>query len=159
VIFAVNSAALIAMSLVSGRLVTRFAAPVLLRCGLAVTFLASAGVLAVVLAGGGLGWLLPCFFLLLAGNGLVLPNGTAAAMSGQRTTLGAASALLGVGQFGCGAAVAPLVGVGGGHDALPMAIVIAVAGTAALLVGTVLAPRGRAGGGPVDAADRQIAIS
>jgi hypothetical protein len=41
-----------------------------------------------------------------------------------------------------GALVAPLVGVAGSRDALPMAIVIAVAGTAALLVDLAFAPRG-----------------
>ena len=38
--------------------------------------------------------------------------------------------------------VAPLVGVAGSHDALPMAVVIAVAGTAAITVDLVFAPRG-----------------
>jgi len=37
--------------------------------------------------------------------------------------------------------VAPLVGLAGSHDALPMALVIAVAGTSALLVNLVLSPR------------------
>jgi hypothetical protein len=47
----------------------------------------------------------------------------------------------GLGQFGSGALVAPLVGVAGSRDAVPMAIVIAVAGTAALLVDLAFAPR------------------
>jgi len=42
--------------------------------------------------------------------------------------------LLGVLQLAIGAAVAPLVGVGGAYTALPMAIVIAVVGVAALVV-------------------------
>ena len=89
----------------------------------------------------GLWPLLAFFFLLLCANGVVLPNGTASAMAAQTGSLGAASALLGLGQFGFGALVAPLVGVGGSQDALPMAIVIAVAGTAALVVDLAFAPR------------------
>ncbi len=45
--------------------------------------------LLVVVTHAGLGWLLVCFFALLASNGIVLPNGTAAAMGGgqdPRTT-------------------------------------------------------------------------
>jgi len=79
--------------------------------------------------------------LLLGSNGIVLPNGTAAAMTEQRASLGAAAALLGLGQFGIGALIAPIVGVGGTQDALPMAITIACCGLAALLVNLTLAPR------------------
>lgn len=143
-VFAVNSAALIALSLVSGRLVGRIGATALLRRGLFGTFAASLCTLLVVVTHAGLGWLLACFFVLLASNGIVLPNGTAAAMGGVQPALGAASALLGLGQFGLGALVAPLVGLAGSHDALPMAVVIAFAGTAALAVDLVFAPRSMA---------------
>jgi MFS transporter, DHA1 family, multidrug resistance protein len=97
--------------------------------------------LLVVVTHAGLGWLLVCFFVLLASNGIILPNGTAAAMGGGQGALGAASALLGLGQFGLGALVAPLVGLGGSHDALPMAVVIATAGTAAITIDLIFAPR------------------
>lgn len=143
VVFAVNSGALIAMALLSGRLVARVGASRLLRRGLVAVALASAATLAVTALHGGLGWLLACFLALLAANGFVLPNGTATAMAGQTGMLGAASALLGVGQFGCGALVAPLVGLGGGHAALPMGLVIGVAGVAALAIDLLLAPRQR----------------
>jgi MFS transporter, DHA1 family, multidrug resistance protein len=152
VVFAVNSAGLIALSLLGSRVVGRLGSARLLRRGLFGTAAASLAALVVTATHAGLGFLLVCFFVLLASNGLVLPNGTAAAMTGQSASLGAASALLGLGQFGSGAVVAPLVGVGGSHDALPMAIVIAVAGVSALLIDLFLAPRGRgaagAGAGP-----------
>jgi DHA1 family bicyclomycin/chloramphenicol resistance-like MFS transporter len=141
-IFAVNSAGLIALSLIGGRLVGRIGSATLLRRGLFGTFAASVCTLVVVISHAGLGWLLVCFFVLLASNGIVLPNGTAAAMGSGQSALGAASALLGLGQFGLGAVVAPLVGVAGTHDAVPMAVVIAVAGTAAITVDLVFAPRG-----------------
>jgi DHA1 family bicyclomycin/chloramphenicol resistance-like MFS transporter len=131
-IFAINSAGLIALTLIGGRLVGRIGTATLLRRGLFGTFAASVCTLLVVVSHAGLAWLLVCFFVLLASNGIVLPNGTAAAMGSGQPALGAASALLGLGQFGLGAVVAPLVGVAGSHDALPMAIVIAVAGTAAI---------------------------
>jgi hypothetical protein len=37
--------------------------------------------------------------------------------------------------------VAPLVGLAGSHDALPMAVVIAVAGTGAIAIDLMFAPR------------------
>jgi DHA1 family bicyclomycin/chloramphenicol resistance-like MFS transporter len=141
VVFAVNSAGLIAMTQVGGRLVGGVGAAVLLRRGLVGVACAAVVTLLVTVAGAGLGWLLISFFALLSANGLVLPNGTAAALADQEGALGAASALLGLGQFGCGAVVAPLVGLGGSHDALPMAVVIAVAGVLAVLVDLVFAPR------------------
>jgi MFS transporter, DHA1 family, multidrug resistance protein len=142
VVFAVNSAGLILASQLSAKLVGRAGSQRLLRAGLIGTAAASVAALAVTLASAGLGPLLVCFFALLSANGFVLPNGIASAMAEQEGMLGAASALLGLGQFGCGAIVAPLVGVGGGHDALPMAVVIAVAGVAALAVDLLFAPRG-----------------
>jgi DHA1 family bicyclomycin/chloramphenicol resistance-like MFS transporter len=140
VVFAVNSGGLITLSLLGSRAVGRRGSPWLLRRGLVGTAVASISALVVTLTHAGLWPLLACFFVLLCANGVVLPNGTAAAMASQTGSLGAASALLGLGQFGSGAVVAPLVGVAGSRDALPMAVVIAVAGTAALLVDLVFAP-------------------
>jgi DHA1 family bicyclomycin/chloramphenicol resistance-like MFS transporter len=141
VIFAINSGGLITLSLIGSRVVGRRGSAWLLRRGLVGTATASIAALVVTLAHGGLGPLLVCFFALLCANGIVLPNGTASAMAARSASLGAASALLGLGQFGSGAVVALIVGVGGSHNALPMVIVIAVAGTAALLVDLLFAPR------------------
>jgi DHA1 family bicyclomycin/chloramphenicol resistance-like MFS transporter len=140
VIFAVNSAGLIALSLVGSRAVGRRGSAWLMRRGLFGTALASVAALVMTVTHAGLAALLVCFFALLCANGIVLPNGTASAMASQTGSLGAASALLGLGQFGLGAVIAPLVGVAGSRDALPMVIVIAVAGAAALLVDLLFAP-------------------
>jgi DHA1 family bicyclomycin/chloramphenicol resistance-like MFS transporter len=143
VVFAVNSAGLITMSQVGGHRVGQVGAAVLLRRGLVGVLAGSLATLLVTVAGLGLGWLLISFFVLASANGLTLPNGTAAALAELEGSLGAASALLGLGQFGFGAVVAPLVGLGGSHDALPMAIVVAVAGVTALAINLVFAPHPR----------------
>jgi DHA1 family bicyclomycin/chloramphenicol resistance-like MFS transporter len=142
-VFAVNSAGLIAMSQVGGRMVGRLGPARLMRRGLVGVLAASLAALLVTVTGLGLWALLLSFFVLLSANGIVLPNGTAAALSEQEGALGAASALLGLGQFGAGALVAPLVGVGGSHDALPMALVIAAAGVSAITINLLFAPRSR----------------
>jgi DHA1 family bicyclomycin/chloramphenicol resistance-like MFS transporter len=141
VIFAINSGGLITFSLLGSRVVGRRGSAWLLRRGLVGTATASMAALLVTVAHASLGALLVCFFALLCANGIVLPNGTASAMAAGGGALGSASALLGLGQFGSGALVAPLVGLAGSRDALPMAIVIAAAGTAALLVDLLFAPR------------------
>jgi DHA1 family bicyclomycin/chloramphenicol resistance-like MFS transporter len=69
----------------------------------------------------------------------VLPNGTTLALAGHPRTAGSASALLGVLQFAIGAAAAPLVGVGTGLSALPMAVVIAALSLSALVTFLLLA--------------------
>ena len=104
VIFAVNSAGLITLSLLGSRAVGRRGSAWLLRRGLVGTAVASIAALVVTVAHAGLWPLLVCFFVLLCANGVVLPNGTASAMAAQTGSLGAASALLGLGQFGFGAA-------------------------------------------------------
>ena len=73
-----------------------------------------------------------CLFVVLASNGLVGPNAMALSLNDFPQAAGSASALLGVLQFSIGAIVAPLVGLGGNHDAKPMAVAIFVLGIAAI---------------------------
>jgi DHA1 family bicyclomycin/chloramphenicol resistance-like MFS transporter len=73
---------------------------------------------------GGLGVILPSLFLVLFGLGFVTPNATALALENHPHSAGAASALLGSAQFLFGAGLAPLAGIGGNHDALPMGILM-----------------------------------
>jgi DHA1 family bicyclomycin/chloramphenicol resistance-like MFS transporter len=139
-VFAVNSVGLTVAAQLGSRLLGAHSPERLLRLGLAVVALAGVGALVVTLTHAGLWPLLVCLFALLTGNGLVLPNGVAAALAGRADGLGSASALLGVGQFGAGAVIAPLVGAAGTHNALPMAIAIAACGVTALSVNLALSP-------------------
>jgi DHA1 family bicyclomycin/chloramphenicol resistance-like MFS transporter len=152
-VFAVNSAGLIGSSQLGGRLVGRFGAARLLRvalCGVAVGATAS---FVVILVHAGLLPLLISLFVMLSFSGMVFPNGTAVALADQEGRLGSASALLGMGQFGTGAVLAPLVGLAGSHDALPMGTLIGLCGLAALAVnlafggalGARISTRGRRG--------------
>jgi DHA1 family bicyclomycin/chloramphenicol resistance-like MFS transporter len=133
-VFAVNSAGLIGMSQLGGRVVGRFGAPTLLRYALGGVGVGSVATLVFTLAHAGLAPLLVSLFVVLSFNGMVFPNATAVSLAEQEGALGSASALLGVGQFGTGAVIAPLVGLGGTHDALPMALLIGTCGVGALAV-------------------------
>jgi DHA1 family bicyclomycin/chloramphenicol resistance-like MFS transporter len=146
--FGVNSAGIVAASQVSGRLVDRTGPAPLLRFGVTTMAIGGAGLLATVLLGLGLVPLLLFLLATIASVGLIQPNATALAMAHQQHAAGSASALFGLGQFGVGAAAAPLVGIAGSHTAVPMAVTIAVCGVGSLIVlraFTVLpaaAPRG-----------------
>lgn len=140
VVFAVNSAGLITMSQVGGRLVGRVGAPALVRCGALGVAVGAVGVVVVTLAHAGLVPLLIFLFVILSSNGILFPNATASALAEQEGALGSASALLGVAQFGTGALIAPVVGVSGSHDAVPMAILIGVCGVCALAVNLAFGP-------------------
>ncbi|MEU0498673.1 multidrug effflux MFS transporter [Mycobacterium sp. NPDC006124] len=95
----------------------------------------AAGVVFVSLAVTGVGgiyaFVLPVWAI-LAAMGFVIPNAPAVALSRHPDAAGTAAALLGAGQFGLGAAVAPLVGVLG-NDELALAAVMTAGSVIALL--------------------------
>ena len=126
-IFAVNSVGLIACSQVNGWLAGRIAPRRVLAAGLGAGIVAGLGILAVILAGlPQLVLLALGFFVLVSSMGFVMPNATVLALTRHPEAAGAASATLGVMQFTVGAVSAPLVGVAGDHNAVPMAVLIFV---------------------------------
>jgi MFS transporter, DHA1 family, multidrug resistance protein len=133
-VFAINSASLVAATQVVHRLVERVGSPALLRGGLLTTAAAGVALLPVVLANGRLALVLTCLIVLVTGIGFQVPTSTALALADQGWAAGSASALLGLGQFLVAALVAPLAGIAGQHTAVPMALVIATLSVAGLAV-------------------------
>ena len=123
--FAGNSVGLILASLVNARLVSRVQPARILevaQLGMVVVALSLgltilAGVATVVTV-------LPMMFLLITAIGFTLSNSGALAMVSVATGTGTAAALLGAIQFGFGALVSPLVGLGGEESATMMVVVI-----------------------------------
>jgi MFS transporter, DHA1 family, multidrug resistance protein len=138
-VFGVNAAGIMLMNGLSGRTVSRVGPARLLAAGLAVQATGAAVLLVSVLAGVGLGGILPGLFLVVSSVGLVFPNATALALADHPDRAGSASALVGLSQYLFGAAAAPLVGVAGTGTAVPMALVIAVSSAAAVAAFRVLA--------------------
>jgi DHA1 family bicyclomycin/chloramphenicol resistance-like MFS transporter len=131
-VFGLNALGIVTVSVLGSRIVGRVGPRVLLTVGLLESCVgAGLLVLAIVLD---LGVVAVCLalFLVVSAVGLVSPNATALALTEHPETAGSASALLGLLQFVVGAVAAPLVGVAGADDALPMAITIAVLASAAL---------------------------
>ncbi|MFD8413710.1 multidrug effflux MFS transporter [Streptomyces sp. NPDC059650] len=137
-VFAVNAAGLIAAAQISGRLVARAGARVLLLAGLLGATAGGTTVLSAVLTRAPLPVLLIGLFVLVSSVGLVMPNAAAQALADHGEHAGSAAALLGFSQFMFGGALAPLAGAGGATDALPMGIIVAVLPALALLTLGVL---------------------
>ncbi|MEU5883580.1 multidrug effflux MFS transporter [Spirillospora sp. NPDC047279] len=128
-VFGVNALGIVLAGQVNCRLVGRVPLGRLLAAGLAVVAAGAVVLLIAVVAGAGLAVILPALFLVVAAQGLVLPNSTALALTGRPPRIaGSASALLGLGQFAIGGAAAPLAG----GTAVPMAVTIAVCALAAV---------------------------
>jgi MFS transporter, DHA1 family, multidrug resistance protein len=140
-VFAGNGVAIVLAGQLSRVLVRRVGPRRLLVAGLAVETAGSAVLVAVALAGAPLAVVLPVLALVVAGNGLVLPNATALAMADAAHAAGTASALVGVGQFAVGGLAAPLAGLGATGTLLPMVAVMCACAALGVLSATLLAGR------------------
>ncbi|MFC4063477.1 multidrug effflux MFS transporter [Actinoplanes subglobosus] len=133
VLFGVNAAGLIGAGAVAGRLVRRVDPARMIRWCLAVQVAATVSFLVLAVAGAPV-WTFPvAVFVAVTANGGIMGNSAALAMAEVREVAGTGSAVLGFGQFALGAAVSPLVGLGGADSAVVPAAVMAAA---SLLAGT-----------------------
>jgi hypothetical protein len=140
--FGLNGAGLILASHVNGRLVGRLGPMRLFTYGAFGLAAGSVGLLFFLSTHAlGLFAVMACMFLVLSSNGFIAPNAMALALNDFPYAAGSASALLGVLQFSIGAAAAPVVGVAGPHNDLPMGISMAFFGVSALAVRTLLSRR------------------
>jgi DHA1 family bicyclomycin/chloramphenicol resistance-like MFS transporter len=145
--FGANALGLILLGQLNGRLVGRVRTIVLLRAGLVQCAAGGVALLAVTLLGLGFWPTAVCLWFVVASIGLVTPNATALALADHGGNAGTASAFLGVTQFLIGGIVAPLTGPHGTSlmaETLPMALVVAVMGAAALGAHAVLGRTWRA---------------
>jgi DHA1 family bicyclomycin/chloramphenicol resistance-like MFS transporter len=141
-LFALNACGMIAASQISARVVRRIGAQRLMTGGLVGIAASTVALLVVVVTHfGGLPVIVVCMFATLASNGFIGPNAMALSLQGFPEVAGSASALLGLAQFGLGAAVAPIVGIRGSKDIFPMALMMAGMGAGALVARLTLARR------------------
>jgi MFS transporter, DHA1 family, multidrug resistance protein len=131
--FGVNAAGLTAMSALAARLVHRWSPHRLLGIGLAILFTSTASLGLLVVSNASVFWLPLPIFTAVSSLGLVMGNATAAALATVPRAAGSGSAVLGASQFGLGALVSPLVGLGGTATAGPLATVMFVCASLALI--------------------------
>jgi DHA1 family bicyclomycin/chloramphenicol resistance-like MFS transporter len=142
VIFGANAAGIIVTSQVGRRLASRVGPRALLGAGLVMCTCGGLLLLLALASHAELALVLPPMWINVASMGLIFPNATAHALAEHGEHAGAAAALLGLAQYVFGAAVAPLVGLGGSDSGVPMALFVAGLSVAALLAFLLLvAPR------------------
>jgi DHA1 family bicyclomycin/chloramphenicol resistance-like MFS transporter len=139
-VFALNASGLVIGAQVNGRLAGRVGSSTLLNAGLVIMGTAGLVLLMVVTSGSiGLAGVIPTLFLLMFGCGFVGPSAIALALQRYPHAAGAASAIIGSVQFVVAALIAPLAGVRGTADALPMALLMVVMPVAGLATRGLLA--------------------
>lgn len=137
VAFGANGLGMMLSGMLAIRLVNRLPVVRVLAGGVVLLVLAASGLLVTVLLGSATVPLLVCMFVLVFAMGQILGNASAVAMSAVASRAGTGSALLGALQFLLAALVAPVVGMGGEANALPMALSVMV--FALLALGSFLA--------------------
>ncbi len=141
-VFGFNAVGLIGASQLNRWLLRRHSLPRVLLLGFGLN--AAAGVLLVLAAAtgwGGMAALIGLIFLSMSAAGIIFPNVAALAMAPHGEVAGSASALLGVFQFGLGAASGALVGMLHNGTVMPMAVGLAVCTLAGLVVVRTMALR------------------
>ncbi|SEJ56954.1 multidrug effflux MFS transporter [Demequina mangrovi] len=137
--FGVNALGLMVVSGVSAKLAATHDVRRLLTAGIVAVVGASVLFAAMVALAVPAGWLALPLFIAVSSMGLVFGNATALALGAVPLAAGVASAVLGALQFGLAALVSPLVSLGGGTSAVPLALVMlacaAVAAGALALTG------------------------
>ncbi|WP_138753163.1 multidrug effflux MFS transporter [Paenibacillus sinopodophylli] len=140
-LFAINGAGIILFGQVTGRLAARVGERKLFVCGLTIAATAGVALMLLVWLDAPLMAILIPLFLVVASVGIISTTGFALAMQRHGRTAGSASALLGLLSFTLGGIMAPLVGLGGSANALPMVFWIAAAELGAVACYLVLVRR------------------
>lgn len=122
--FAINATGVLIATFIADKFVMRCGEKRILAFVLNVSLLSSLLLLLSILFNGSVILLLVAFFLVFSCMGVISMLSNSLAMQSQERNAGSASALLGLVPFVIGAVTAPLVGVGGGDTAVPMAVVI-----------------------------------
>lgn len=133
-IFALNGLGIILAGQITGRLAPKIEGIKLYVGGLTLAALSGFALLLAILFEASLPVVLIPLFFVVSCVGVVGTAGSALALENYGHAAGSASALLGLLSFIFGAFVAPLVGIGGSNNAVPMGIIIAICDVGALLI-------------------------
>jgi DHA1 family bicyclomycin/chloramphenicol resistance-like MFS transporter len=132
--FGANALGIMGLGQLGGRLAHRWTPHRVLALGLVINLVGALSLLTTVLLGLALPFVLGSLFVMVAAIGMILPTSTALALADYPDQAGAASSLLGLGQYVAGALVAPLVGIAGEDTAVPLGVVAASCSVLASLV-------------------------
>ena len=139
IVFAANALGIMAAGRVSSVLADRVGPLPVLRSGVVTALAGAIALLAGVLTTGAVWAVLVPLFFVVSSVGLLMPNGTALALDGQKEVAGTASGVLGLCQFAFGAVIPPVVSLGG-VTRVSMAVTILAVVAAGAAVSLVLRP-------------------
>ncbi|GAA1918647.1 hypothetical protein GCM10009775_09010 [Microbacterium aoyamense] len=125
--FGLNSAGFMTFGYLAGRAAERWSIDGTLSIGILVTGAGAAGLLMAGLAPMPLWVVIVALFLLASGVAISSPPATTLALADYPQMAGTASSLLGMVRFGFGGIAAPLVGVAGATNILPLGLVTVIA--------------------------------
>ena len=131
IVFGFNACVLTVMSYLAVRLVRRYSSRSLAVVGMLCNLAGSLVFCGIALSGLPPLWLAVPLVVVIGSLGLTFGTCTALALGAVPGAAGAASALLGFLQFAVAGLAAPLVGLGGEQDPLPLAFTLVVASLAA----------------------------
>lgn len=121
--FAANSAGFMIFGYIAGRTAESWSERGTLVIGIAMSGAGALGLLATGLWNLSLPVVLVSLFVLASGVAFASPPTTSLALADYPELAGTASSVLGMARFGFGGIAAPLVGLGGSEDVLPLGIV------------------------------------
>ncbi|MEU0882500.1 multidrug effflux MFS transporter [Lentzea sp. NPDC005914] len=121
--FGLNSLGFMVFGFAAGRLCERWSEQGTLVTGLVMCVTGAAGLLTSALLQLPVIAVILSLFIMVSGVATITPPTTSLAMANYPDIAGTASSLLGLARFGAGGLAAPLVGLGGSHNALPLGIV------------------------------------
>jgi DHA1 family bicyclomycin/chloramphenicol resistance-like MFS transporter len=125
--FGANSAGFMIFGWIAGRTAESWSERGTLVIGIALSGLGALGLLATGLWQLPLTVVLGSLFVLASGVAFASPPSTSLALADYPELAGTASSVLGCARFGLGGIAAPMVGIGGGENVLPLGIVTVVA--------------------------------
>ncbi|MBP2631654.1 MAG: drug resistance transporter [Firmicutes bacterium] len=125
--FAINGLGIMLFAQLTGRFTNKFSERQLLVFGLNLSLLCSAILLAISILQASILFILVPLFIIVSCIGITTTASFSLAIQRQPKSAGSVSGLLGIVSFIFGAIASPLVGLGSGKTAIPMALVIAIA--------------------------------
>lgn len=139
--FGLNSAGFALFGYLGGRASGRWSVRGTLVIGVAIAGAGALGMLVAGLVHVPLAAVVVSLLLLVSGTAMASPPSTTTALAGYPQIAGTASSILGAARFAFGGAVAPLVGVAGALNILPLGIVTTASVLLAAVAGVVLLAR------------------
>lgn len=139
--FGLNSTGFALFGYLGGRASARWSVRGTLVIGVAIAGAGALGMLVAGLVHVPLLAVIVSLLLLVSGTAMASPPSTTTALAGYPHVAGTASSILGASRFAFGGAVAPLVGVAGALNILPLGIVTTASVLLAAIAGTVFLAR------------------